>query len=63
VESDPFDTPPPRAVELHAHWVEPRLVVEVAFGEWTADAMLRHPSYLGRRADKDPARVVREPSP
>jgi bifunctional non-homologous end joining protein LigD len=60
--SDPFDPPPPRAVELHARWVEPTLVVEVAFGEWTADGILRHPSYLGRRADKDPSRVVREPT-
>ena len=62
-DADPFDPPPPRAVELHARWVDPQLVVEVAFGEWTADGVLRHPSYLGRRADKDPARVVREPSP
>ena len=62
-DTDPFDPPPPRAVELHARWVDPQLVVEVAFGEWTADGVLRHPSYLGRRADKDPARVVREPSP
>jgi len=60
---DPFDPPPPRSVELHGHWVEPRLVVEVAFAEWTADGLLRHPSYLGRRIDKDPTRVVREPVP
>lgn len=59
----PFDPPPPRAVERHGHWVDPRLVVEVEFGEWTADGVLRHPSYLGRRIDKDPARVVREPTP
>ena len=62
-ETSPFAPPLPRPVELHAHWVEPRVVVEIAFGEWTADGVLRHPSYVGRRADKDPARVVREPSP
>jgi bifunctional non-homologous end joining protein LigD len=36
-------------------------VIEVAFGEWTSDGVLRHPSYLGQRDDKDPADVVREP--
>lgn len=41
-------------------WVEPVLVVEVAFGNWTLDGLLRHPSYLGQRADKDPKDVVRE---
>jgi len=41
-------------------WVEPVLVVEVAWAEWTADGVLRHPVYLGRRTDKDPADVVDE---
>jgi bifunctional non-homologous end joining protein LigD len=57
----PFDPPPTREEALHAHWVEPRLVVEVAFGEWSHDDRLRHPSYLGQRFDKDPTDVVREP--
>jgi bifunctional non-homologous end joining protein LigD len=43
-----------------AHWVEPELVAEVAFGEWTADGRLRHPSFQGLRADKNPKDVVRE---
>lgn len=43
------------------HWVEPLLVVEVAFGEWTSDGVLRHPSYLGERADKDPRQVALDP--
>ena len=42
------------------HWVEPRLVAQVAFTEWTAGGNLRHPRYLGLRDDKDPAGVVRE---
>jgi bifunctional non-homologous end joining protein LigD len=61
--TSPFAGPVPRPVELHAHWVEPELVVEVAFGEWTSAGILRHPSYEGLRIDKDPATVVREPSP
>jgi bifunctional non-homologous end joining protein LigD len=44
-------------------WVEPRVVVQVAFAEWTSDGRLRHPSYKGVRLDKDPREVVREPYP
>ncbi len=42
------------------HWVEPRLVAQVAFSEWTAQGHLRHPRYEGLREDKDPRSVVRE---
>jgi len=58
---DPFVPTPPAAHRRGAHWVRPELVVEVAFGEWTQDGRLRHPSYLGQRTDKDPHEVVREP--
>ena len=43
-----------------ANWVEPRLVAEVEFTEWTREGILRHPSYKGLRDDKDPREVVRE---
>jgi bifunctional non-homologous end joining protein LigD len=43
-----------------ARWVEPVLVAEVAFGEWTPDGRLRHPSYLGLRPDKPAEEVTRE---
>jgi len=42
------------------HWVEPNLVCEVGFSEWTTAGELRHPRYQGLRRDKDPASVVRE---
>jgi bifunctional non-homologous end joining protein LigD len=42
------------------HWVQPRLVAEVGFSEWTTDGELRHPRFQGLRDDKDPAEVVRE---
>jgi bifunctional non-homologous end joining protein LigD len=48
------------AREPGAHWVAPKLVAQVAFGEWTRDGKLRHPRYLGLRADKSPDEVVRE---
>jgi bifunctional non-homologous end joining protein LigD len=59
-DEPPFDPPPPRAVARIARWVRPELVAEVEFGEWTADGILRHPSYLGLRHDKAPTDVVRE---
>ncbi|WPB57848.1 DNA ligase D [Xylophilus sp. GOD-11R] len=40
-----------------AHFVEPRLVAEIAFGEWTRDGHLRHPVFHGLRVDK-PARTI-----
>ena len=49
-----------RVREPRVHWVEPRLVANVAFSEWTRDGRLRHPRYEGLRPDKDPVSVVRE---
>jgi bifunctional non-homologous end joining protein LigD len=43
-----------------AHFVEPTLVAEVEFGEWTRDGRLRHPRYEGLRDDKPAQEVVRE---
>jgi DNA ligase D-like protein (predicted ligase) len=43
-----------------AGWVEPKLVAQIAFSEWTRDGRLRHPRYLGLRDDKRPEEVVRE---
>lgn len=42
------------------HWLKPVLVCQVKFAEWTNDARLRQPVYLGLREDKEPAKVVRE---
>ncbi len=42
------------------HWVEPKLVVEVAYSEMTRDGRLRHPSFLGIRLDKRADDVVLE---
>lgn len=42
------------------HWVEPRLVGQVGFSEWTTGGQLRHPRFLGLRDDKAPADVIRE---
>ncbi|HLI40190.1 MAG TPA: hypothetical protein VKV35_00885 [Streptosporangiaceae bacterium] len=47
--------PPPRAV----HWVEPRLVAQIGFAEWTRDGELRRARSEGLRDGKE-AEVVRE---
>jgi bifunctional non-homologous end joining protein LigD len=50
--------------ERGASWIEPRLVAQVGFSEWTRDGRLRHPRFLGLRDDKAAADVVREaPAP
>jgi bifunctional non-homologous end joining protein LigD len=41
-------------------WVEPKLVCEVEFTEWTGDSSLRHPSFIGLRVDVPPHDVHRE---
>jgi len=52
-----FDNP---ALAERAHWVEPRLVAEVQFTEWTSDGTIRHPSLQGFCTDRRPAEVRRE---
>jgi DNA ligase D-like protein (predicted ligase) len=47
-------------VKKGVHWVRPKLVAQVGFGEWTPDGKLRHPRYIGLRDDKRPEQVVRE---
>lgn len=41
-------------------WVEPEVVVEVSYGSWADDGLLRHPVFLGIRDDKAPNEVIRE---
>jgi bifunctional non-homologous end joining protein LigD len=59
-EESPFGTKVPDQQPRGARWVEPRLVGEVAFAEWTADGILRQPSWRGLRIDKEPGDVHRE---
>jgi bifunctional non-homologous end joining protein LigD len=56
-EDSPFTgRQPPRGT----HFVEPRLVAQVQFAEWTRTGTLRAPSFKGLREDIDPDDVVRE---
>ncbi|HEX5705126.1 MAG TPA: hypothetical protein VFX97_18145 [Pyrinomonadaceae bacterium] len=47
---------------LRAHWVRPKIVVQVGFIQWTKYNKLRHPRLLGIRHDKSSREVVREHS-
>jgi bifunctional non-homologous end joining protein LigD len=57
-EDNPFADVHP--IPRGTHWVEPQLVAQIAFTEWTRDGRLRHPRYLGLRDDKPARQVVRE---
>ena len=46
--------------ERDVTWVEPELVAQIGFSEWTRDGRLRHPRFLGLRDDKAAREVVRE---
>jgi bifunctional non-homologous end joining protein LigD len=59
-DTTPFAEAPkmPRIRKGDVQWVEPRLVAQVRYGEWTHDGRLRHPAYLGLRDDKDADEVT-----
>ena len=70
-EACPFsDLPEPRASRWgksitasemkRCHWIDPELVCQVKFSEWTRDHHLRQPVFLGLREDKDASEVIRE---
>ncbi len=61
----PFSEVPkmPRVRKSDVIWVEPRLVAEVEFIEWTREGRLRAPVYVGLREDKPATDVRRERRP
>jgi bifunctional non-homologous end joining protein LigD len=56
-ETTPFFEKPR---DVRGHWVEPKLVAEVSFGEWTPDGRIRHSVFHGLRDDKSPRSITRE---
>jgi bifunctional non-homologous end joining protein LigD len=57
-DESPFE--PFKPIPPGTRWVRPELVAQVGFSEWTRDARLRHPRYIGLRDDKPASEVVRE---
>jgi bifunctional non-homologous end joining protein LigD len=60
VRSSPFVDAVPAADAKVAHYVQPELVGEVAYGEWTPAGRLRHPRWTRLRTDKGASEVSRE---
>ncbi len=58
-ERSPLKSLPPGSTR-DIHWVEPKLVADVAFTEWTRDGILRHPTFHGLREDKSAREIVKE---
>jgi bifunctional non-homologous end joining protein LigD len=56
----PVERASARGIARGAHWVEPELVAEIAYTEWTSDGRLRHPVFIGLREDKVAGEVVAE---
>jgi bifunctional non-homologous end joining protein LigD len=58
----PFAVRPPTAwIPRGAHWTRPELVVDVEYTEWTNVGGLRHPSFKGLVAGRDPAEITSAP--
>jgi bifunctional non-homologous end joining protein LigD len=56
-KTSPFVKPPKMS---GIHWVEPKLLAQIKFSEWTETNSMRHPVYLGLREDKSAKKVVAE---
>lgn len=47
-------------IDKKAHWVQPTLLAEVSFGEWTTTGRIRHSVFHGLRTDKKAKAIIRE---
>ncbi len=56
--TNPFASAP--RIEGRPHWVQPKLVAEVSFGEWTRAGRIRHAVFHGLRIDKGATGIVRD---
>jgi len=60
VSRSPFSPLPPQSLSKNAHWLDPCLVADVQFSEWTGDGHIRNPSLNSFRADVSPTDIRRE---
>ncbi|MEN6565490.1 MAG: non-homologous end-joining DNA ligase [Veillonellales bacterium] len=57
MQQNPFEN---RIPYKDALFVQPNLVCEIEFTEWTLNHTLRHPAFKGLRSDKSPKEVIKE---
>lgn len=60
IKDTPFLNPPKPRAQEKVTWLEPELVAEIKFAEWTNDKLLRQASFKGLRSDKNPKDVKGE---
>jgi bifunctional non-homologous end joining protein LigD len=56
----PISNPPRGAAVKDVHWIEPQLVGEVEFAEWTREGIVRQAAYIAQRSDKPAEEIVHE---
>jgi bifunctional non-homologous end joining protein LigD len=59
-DHSPFASKIEDSLKRNVHWVSPRMVADVEFSSRTDAGILRHPSFMGIRKDKDPGEVTLE---
>ncbi len=59
-KASPLAKPLTSAQARGVHWVEPNLVGEVQFAEWTREGVVRQAAFVGMRTDKPPAQIIHE---
>lgn len=61
-ENPPFKSVPKSRANEKITWLEPELIAEIKFAEWTNENLLRQASFQGIRTDKEPEDIKREKS-
>ncbi|KAA0983829.1 DNA ligase D [Pseudomonas sp. ANT_J12] len=59
-KTSPLNKPLTSAQARGVHWVEPKLVCEAEFAEWTREAVVRQAAFIAMRTDKPATEIVRE---
>ncbi|MBW1247934.1 DNA ligase D [Pseudomonas tolaasii] len=59
-KTSPLEKPLTSAQTRGVHWVEPHLVGEAHFAEWTREGVVRQASFIALRTDKAVAQIIHE---